>query len=467
MTATEAHRGHGRRPGAHAGAVAAASPAVGDGAAHEATGAPTPPRAFAEARDGGRLAYAAQPGAGLAIIDPLSYGVTLDGIEAAPGQGQFLHAMAAGSYLVTYDQRGAGASAAAGPPASWEERGDDLWRVADAAGVERAVLYGVADAGHTVVHAAIQQPDRVLAIIFNFVPPSFSAATPVEGVLAERAQGWFGGDGEPRRDAVAMMQAFGIAESDAAHLIDAWQATVTSASLEATRRLLASADIRPLLPRLTQPTLVLEPQRTTMFRGWGTGIAALLPDARLARPARGIEALGTIHGFLSLLEVELGRRASELSPALGRALLSSEQSMRELHRIAVAVDDDVTSARAVELACRLGEAQRSEIALIHVVPVPYALSLGNPPSDLVKRGERALSLGDAIVQRHGLPPAKRRLVRGRTIAASILATAEELGSNLIVVANKGTADGTSSSSEVVGELLRRAPGKVVVDRAGP
>ncbi|HYM14479.1 MAG TPA: universal stress protein, partial [Dehalococcoidia bacterium] len=92
--------------------------------------------------------------------------------------------------------------------------------------------------------------------------------------------------------------------------------------------------------------------------------------------------------------------------------------------------------------------------------------LDSPPNELVKRGERALSLGDAIVQRHGLPPPRRRLIGGRTIAGSILSTAEELNADLIVVANRGAADGSTSSSEVVDELLRRAPGKILVDRAG-
>lgn len=423
-------------------------------------------RAWAPVDHENRVSYATLPGAGLAIIAPLSYGVTLDGIERAPGQQQFLGAMAAGSYLVTYDQRGSGDSAAAGPSSSWEERGDDLWQVADASGIERAVLYGVADAGYTVVQAALKQPDRVLAMIFNFVPPTFAASSATDGVLAERTQHWFDATADaPKGHALAMMEDFGIAAGDAAELIEAWEPTVSPSALVQTQRLIVSANIQPLLPELVQPALVIEPQRRTMFGGWGDAFSSLLPNARLVRPARGVETLGVIHGFLSLLAVDLGRRASQLSPSLSHALVSSEQSMRDLRRIAVAVDDDVASARAVELACRLGEAQRSEIALIHVVRVPYALPLDSPPSELVKRGERALSLGDAIVQRHGLPPPKRRLIRGRTIAGSILSTAEELSADLIVVANRGAADRSTSSSEVVDELVRRAPGKVVVDRA--
>ncbi len=413
-----------------------------------------------------RLAYRVLAGAGLTIVDPLRYGVTLDAIAAAPGQQQFLSAMAAGFCLMMYDQRGSGGSARAGASSSWEERADDLWRVADDAGVERAVLYGVADAGHTVAHAALRQPERALGLIFNFVPLSFAASSAREGVARERVEPWFGAAGASRWSALSMMEDFGIAASDATESINAWGATAQPGVLAQTQRLIASSELRSVLPRLAQPALVIEPQRRAMFLGWGESLAALLPNGRVARPARGIEMLGTIHAFLALLTADYGRRASQLSPALSRAVTRGEQSMRETRRIAVAVDDDVAAARAVELACRLGETQRAEIALIHVVHVPYALPLDQPPRDEVRRGERALSLGDAIVQRHGLPPPQRRLVRGRSVAGSILMTAEALGSDLIVIADRGATHRSGAGrSEVVDELLRRAPGKVVVDRA--
>lgn len=263
------------------------------------------------------------------------------------------------------------------------------------------------------------------------------------------------------------MEDFGIALTDADELVKSWDATTSAATIDHLQRLIASADVGPLLARLPQPALVIEPARHPLFQGWGDSLAGLLPNARVARPARGIQALGTIHGFLSMLSLDLGRHASQLSPTLSRALLSGERAMRDVRRIAVAVDDDVISARAVELACRLGEAQRAEIALIHVVQVPYTLPLDQPPRERIRQGERALSLGAAIVERHGLPPVKRRLVPGRSIAGSILSATEELHADLIVLANRGKSDRSAAGSDVIDELVRRAPGKIIIDRAGP
>lgn len=411
------------------------------------------------------VAYRVVPGAGLAIVNPLSFGVTLDGIAAASGQHQFLSAMAAGYSLVIYDQRGSGASAPTAGRDSWEQRGDDLWRVADAAGVERAVLYGVADGGHTIAYAALRQPERALGLIFNFVPLSFAASAETEGVGAEQTQRWLdGSDGHLGASALAMMRDFGISQGDAAELIAAWEPTTRPDTMGRIQRLFSASQLPSVLPELEQPALVIEPQRRAFFTGWGASLASLLRHARVVHPARGLEMVGTMRAFLASLTEDYGRGASQLSPALSRAITRGEQSLRETHRIAVAVDDDPAGARAVELAVRLGEAERAEIVLVHVVEVPYSLPMDQPPREAVKRGERALSLGDAIVQRHGLPPARRQLVRGRSVVGSILSTAADLKSDLIVVADRGRGHG-SGTSELVDELIRRAPGKVIVDRS--
>jgi pimeloyl-ACP methyl ester carboxylesterase/nucleotide-binding universal stress UspA family protein len=438
----------------------------------ETTRTPTPPapsHASPElnARDESRapLAYHRRAGAGLSIINPLSYGVTIDGIAAASGQEAFLDAVGSGFDLITYDQRGSGQSAGAGTSPDWEGLGADLWRVADAAGIERAVLYGVADGGYTIAHAAAVQPDRVLGVIFNFVSPRFVAEGPsAAGIPSELIARWFdqpaaGTDPNPRQ----MLEDFGIAEGDALALAERWQASSLPEADQRRRDLMSQADIRGLLPTIERPALVMQPKRRDLFRGWGDAMAALLPNARTVYPSRGIEAIGAVHAFLAVLTSDIGRQASRLSPALSATVESSEQSVGELQRIAVAVDDDVVSGRAVELACRLGEAQKAEIVLIHIIEVPYAQPLDQPPEEAIERGERALELGKAIVERHRLASCKSRLVMGRSVASSIVRTAEEEAADLIVVSNSEGGRHGTGSSPVVSEVLRRAPGKVLVN----
>src|SRR5690242_2670587 len=73
------------------------------------------------------LAWQRRVGHGLAIISPLSFGVTNEGLSHAPGQSAFLDALASGFDLITYDQRGSGQSHDAGAALDWEQLGTDLW----------------------------------------------------------------------------------------------------------------------------------------------------------------------------------------------------------------------------------------------------------------------------------------------------------------------------------------------------
>jgi nucleotide-binding universal stress UspA family protein len=95
--------------------------------------------------------------------------------------------------------------------------------------------------------------------------------------------------------------------------------------------------------------------------------------------------------------------------------------------------------------------------------VPYARPLDQPSEEATQRGERALELGKAIVERHRLPPCKSRLITGRSIASSIVRTAEEEAADLIVVSHSEGGHHGTGSSPVVSEVLRRAPGKVLVN----
>ncbi len=406
-------------------------------------------------------------GQGLAVINPLSYGVTNEGIVQAPGQSAFLDAMGSGFDFVTYDQRGSGESASAGASTDWEELGADLWQVADAAGIERAVLYGVADAGYTIAHAAALQPERVLGLIFNFVPPKFAVDEQCGvGLPRELVARWFeqpseGGAGNP----LQMLEDFGVDEGDARALAGTWMASSPPEAAQRRRDLILRADIRELLATIDRPALVLQPKRNELFHGWGDAMAAVLPHARVVYPVRGIEAVGAIHAFLSVLTSDIGREASRLSPELSATVASSEQSVGALQRIAVAVDDDVASGRAVEFACRLGEAQKAEIILIHVIEVPYSLPLERPPDEALRRGERALDVGKAIVERHRLASCKPRLVMGRSVAGSVVRTAESEAADLIIVSDSEDPRHATGSTSVVSEVLRRAPGKVLVNSA--
>ncbi|HLZ69903.1 MAG TPA: universal stress protein [Dehalococcoidia bacterium] len=415
--------------------------------------------------DGVSLRLAERSGHGIAMISPLSQGTTLAGLERAFGQRAFLNAAGAGHQLLLYDQRGAGGSPDDAPQ-SWERRASDLWAVADAAGVERAVLYGVFDAGHTIAHAAAQQPGRVLGLIFNRVPLAFAGEPgDTSAVCVDDLNAWFARGAEaPLGDPLAVMAALGINEHDAAELTHEWQPTVTPAALAAQEALFRAAGLAELLPGLKAPALVIAPKRRPAMQRWAEASAALLPGARLVRPENAGETLGAMHAFLTVVGAELGPLGSRLPVVLSDTLSDSRRSVGALRRIIVPVEPNVASGRAVELACRLGEAQKAEIVLVHVVGVPHVLPLDHHLPEATRRGERALTLGQVIAAEHGLP-CRTRLLQERSAAGSIVRLAGEERADLIVMALSDLALGEEDRiSKTAEEVLRRAPCEVLIDR---
>ena len=423
-----------------------------------------PDPSLVSTQDGAQLAYSDSGGSGIAIIAPLSYRTTLAGLARTASQRAFLTAVGAGHQFVLYDQRGIGASRTAGLPQSWEQRGEDLWAVADAAGIERAVLYSTFDSGYTVAQAALRAPDRVLGLIFNFVPPVFAARADcphglppdvIEQAYGSRAQADHGRQ-------VLAMRALGINESDAQILVAEWERSADAAVLDRLQALLRGADLRPLAPAIRAPALVIEPRRRALIAGWGEALAALLPRGRLIRPESAGAMLGGIQGFLSVIQLDEGTYASKISSTFSRAARAAQRSVTALRRILVPILDDVNSERAVEMACRLGAAQQAEVVLVHVISVPLTRPLADVSPAERERGASVLHLGQAIVDQHGMS-SRIRLLTERSAAVGILRTATEEQADLIIMAMEETHGATAGrAGQTLEEVLRHAPCEVLI-----
>jgi pimeloyl-ACP methyl ester carboxylesterase/nucleotide-binding universal stress UspA family protein len=422
---------------------------------------------FASTRDGKRLGYTNSGDSGIAVIAPLSYRTTLTGLAKTFSQRAFLAAVGSGHQFVAYDQRGTGSSRAAGVPESWDQRGRDLWSVADAAGVERAVLYGTFDSGYTIAEAALQQPERVLGVIFNFVPPVFLARPDYPfGLPRETVEEAYGSAAQSARARqVLAMRSVGINDSDAQILVTEWEQAADAAVLDRLQELFRAADLRPLAPSIRVPALVIEPRRRPLIVGWGEALGRLLPRSTVLHSESAGAMLGAIQGFLTVIQIDEGLYASKVSSAFSSAARAAERSVTALRRILVPVLGSSSSERAVEMACRLGAAQQAEVVLVHVIAVPLTRSLTQASDAERERGERVLHLGQAIVDRHGMRSCARLLTE-RTAASGILRAAAEEQADVIVMAMDETRGGASPrESETMREVLRRAPCEVLIDQS--
>ncbi|MBI2909811.1 MAG: universal stress protein [Chloroflexi bacterium] len=152
-------------------------------------------------------------------------------------------------------------------------------------------------------------------------------------------------------------------------------------------------------------------------------------------------------------------------PLMPRLAVTARRSVTTLRRILVPVVEAVASERAVELAARMGEAQKAAIILANVVEVPLTMPLTAPMPEAEARGKEALDVARTIVARHNLP-VSTRVVRERHAADGILRIAREEEVNAIVmgIGVKRRLMPAQIGSTIM-EVLRRAQCEVVIDKA--
>jgi CIC family chloride channel protein len=163
-----------------------------------------------------------------------------------------------------------------------------------------------------------------------------------------------------------------------------------------------------------------------------------------------------------ILMVNLFRWMFKVPPQLPYAVVKARQSISALHRLLVPAPDNVASERAVELACRMGEAQKAEIVLAYIVEMPFTLSLNTPVPALEAKGDEALRTARFIVEQHGLP-FKIRIVYHRSVWAGILDLArQEMVDAIVMSANRGRMGAGDAMGRTAQEVARRATCDVVL-----
>jgi nucleotide-binding universal stress UspA family protein len=149
---------------------------------------------------------------------------------------------------------------------------------------------------------------------------------------------------------------------------------------------------------------------------------------------------------------------------LPQAVAHARRSVSGIRRILVPTRGDEHDERAVELACRLGQEQKSQIILTYVLEIPLTLSLGTPLPEEEQKATKAMERSIEIVKVHNLE-AVTLVERDREVGRGILRTARDLGVDMVVIgmnpARSHFADPLGRTTET---LLRQASFEVVVDK---
>lgn len=204
---------------------------------------------------------------------------------AEPRVARFLDKLASFSRLILFDKRGTGLSDPVAAPASLEDRMDDVRAVMDAAGSERAALFGLSEGGPMSVLFAATYPERTQALVLcgtfptgtldpadnpggqRWVDVARRLRAAVEHWGEGRTLALLGPSADTERDRVAR----GLFERSAAS--PQMAQTVVDMGNE--------TDVRDLLPNVCVPTLVLHRAEEFIPVECAHYMAEHIPGARL------------------------------------------------------------------------------------------------------------------------------------------------------------------------------------------
>ncbi len=140
-----------------------------------------------------------------------------------------------------------------------------------------------------------------------------------------------------------------------------------------------------------------------------------------------------------------------------------QRSVDRVRKVLVPLVEAIASERAVELACRLGHDQAAELILVHVIVVPYTLSLNAPMPAQDKVAHEVLQLGCMIARRHACQ-ARTQVIRHRNAAEAILELARQERVDAIVLGVGVKRRIPGEWGRTSSEILNRAECEVIIDK---
>nr|WP_090341205.1 adenylate/guanylate cyclase domain-containing protein [Mycolicibacterium malmesburyense]CRL70997.1 lignin peroxidase LipJ [Mycolicibacterium malmesburyense] len=208
----------------------------------------------------------------------------IEQLWAQPGYHRLMGALADFARVIVYDKRGTGMSDPVSAAPSLDERMEDVVTVMSAAGSDRATIFGVSEGGPIGVVLAASHPERVEGLITYgaFVcgldradaPGGERAARSWTQIMANINNHW--GEGKnvewlsPSIDSPAVRRTAGVVERVA------MSPSMARANMSAN----FAIDVRPILPSVRVPTLVLHRRGDVLPIEQGRFLAAHVAGAR-------------------------------------------------------------------------------------------------------------------------------------------------------------------------------------------
>jgi class 3 adenylate cyclase len=274
-----------------------------------------------------------------------------------PGIALFLRTLASFCRVILFDRRGTGPSdpLPLDPLPPWESYAEELAAVLDEVGCQRAAIMAELDAGPTALLFAGTRPERTSALVLVHTSAKFAAggdypigaaAEAVEAVVARFDQLW------GSEAMAAMLVPSRAGDARFRRWFAKWQrASVSPRVAQMLMRAMAEVDVRPVLPLVQAPTLILH------RRGFG-----LVPIAHGRYLAEHIAGAKLVE--LPGSDVDLSWETPELAlDDIQEFLTGLRGSVQPSRVLATVLFTDIVGS--TERAARLGDRRWRQLLEVH------------------------------------------------------------------------------------------------------
>jgi pimeloyl-ACP methyl ester carboxylesterase/class 3 adenylate cyclase len=189
--------------------------------------------------------------------------------EWAPGM-RYFERLGTFATVAMFDKRGTGGSERIIGAPSVEERVEDVHAVMDAAGFERAAIWGLSEGGPLAVLFAATYPERTTGLILQGsfarlpIAPDYQIGWSPE-VIESFIDYWSSGWGTPETATVQLACPSQLGDAELLRFLNRYErASATPSTLRAVLALALDIDVRHILPTVRCPTLVLHATRDAL-----------------------------------------------------------------------------------------------------------------------------------------------------------------------------------------------------------
>jgi len=213
--------------------------------------------------DGVYIAYQVLGDGPLDLVLVPGFASHLDAAWEIPANARFLRRLASFSRLICFDKRGTGLSDRSSEVFTLERRMDDVRAVMDAAGSEKAALFGVSEGGPMSILFAATYRERVTALVLygSYAKRAWAEDYPFgwqdpawDAFFRNVKNSWGAPEGLDLSIWAPSLLADHQARDDFARYL---RASVSPGAASALMSMNREIDIRPILPAVRVPTLIL------------------------------------------------------------------------------------------------------------------------------------------------------------------------------------------------------------------